>query len=398
MDITIHPRKLHGTVPAIPSKSHAHRLLICAALSDGPVDLICPVINEDICATVTCLNALGAQIQQTNTGYRIIPIGVPPKKAQLHCKESGSTLRFLLPVVGALGIDATFLLEGRLPERPLSPLWEELEKHGVNLTKPTKNTIRSQGKLQSDEYSIDGSVSSQYITGLLFALAIIGNGSHLTITGSVESQPYISLTEQVMRHFQIDTGNLSFHDCYPFRAVNSIICERDWSNAAFFVGSNALGNHVSVCGLSDNSPQGDRAITILTEQLKKHTDIDGRDIPDLIPILSVIAAANQGAAFHHIGRLRFKESDRVAAVAQMLEQLGAEVRINGDSMYVFPAGFHSCIIDSKNDHRIAMAAAIASTCASGPVTITDAECVKKSYPGFWEDFKKLGGCYEQYIR
>lgn len=397
MDITIYPRKLQGTISAIPSKSHAHRLLICAALSDQPVDLICPVVNEDICATVSCLNALGAQIQQTGNGYHIIPISIPPTTAQLHCRESGSTLRFLLPVAGALGVDALFVMEGRLAERPLSPLCEELEKHGVRISKPAKNTLRSLGRLQGGEYAIDGSVSSQYITGLMFALAIIGNGSHLSIKGSTESRPYIALTEQVLQQFQVETANYVFNNCYPFHSEKTITCEGDWSNAAFFIGSNALGNEVSVCGLSDHSRQGDRAIRELSEKLKCHAIIDGRDIPDLIPVLSVIAAANQGADFLNIGRLRLKESDRVAAIAQMLEKLGAKVCVDGDSMFVFPAVFKSCTIDSKNDHRIAMAAAIASTYALGPVTITGAECVKKSYPGFWEDFKKLGGHYEQYI-
>ena len=171
MDITITPRKLRGSITAIPSKSQAHRLLICSAFADGPTKLICPDTNRDIEATADCLNALGAKITRTADGYLAEPITQVPETAVLNVCESGSTLRFMLPIAGALGVDATFRMAGRLPQRPLSPLWEEMERMGCSLSRPSENTIRCRGKLQPGDYSIDGSVSSQFITGLLFALS-----------------------------------------------------------------------------------------------------------------------------------------------------------------------------------------------------------------------------------
>ena len=171
MDITIQPGALRGTIPAIPSKSHAHRLLICAAFADSESELICPETNQDIEATAQCLNSLGAEISRTKEGYNVIPIRMLPVSAELNCGESGSTLRFMLPIVGALGIDTVFNMEGRLPKRPLSPLWEEMERMGCQLSRPSPNQLRCQGKLRSGSYQIDGSISSQYVPGLLFALS-----------------------------------------------------------------------------------------------------------------------------------------------------------------------------------------------------------------------------------
>ena len=193
MDITIQPKKLRGTVRVIPSKSQAHRYLICAALSGSPTVILCAETNRDMDATAECLNALGADIRRTDDGYHVIPIRQVPEQATLPCHDSGSTLRFLLPVAGALGVDATFLMEGRLPQRPLSPLWEEMERMGCSLSRPTPDTIRCTGTLRRGEYTIAGNVSSQYISGLLFAHRILG-GCTLTVTGKVESAPYIEMT------------------------------------------------------------------------------------------------------------------------------------------------------------------------------------------------------------
>ena len=183
MDITIHPRKLRGDITVIPSKSQAHRCLICAAFADGPTQLHCEETNRDIEATADCLRALGARISRTDSGYLVDPICALPESAILNCCESGSTLRFMLPIVGALGVDTVFQMEGRLPYRPLSPLWEEMERMGCQLSRPTENTILCQRKLTCGEYLINGSISSQYITGLLFALALIPGKSKLNVTG-----------------------------------------------------------------------------------------------------------------------------------------------------------------------------------------------------------------------
>ena len=386
MDITIHPGKLRGTVTAIPSKSQAHRLLICAAFADGPTNLICADTNQDIEATANCLQALGADIQRTHDGYRVSPVKQLPETAQLHCRESGSTLRFLLPIVGALGVNATFHMEGRLPQRPLSPLWEEMERMGCTLTRPTENTIVCYGKLKSGTYNIPGNVSSQFISGLLLAFSLMEEPGTLNITGKLESAPYVDMTRDALAMFP------------KHRTPGTIAVEGDWSNSAFFLAAKVLGNDIAVEYLSAHSKQGDRAVTFWLTALKDHCTLSAADIPDLVPILAVLAAANNGAVFTDIQRLRLKESDRVASVIAMLEALGGKAEATEDALTVYGTGFTGGTVNSFNDHRIVMSAAIAATVCSGDVTILGAEYVSKSYPKFFEEYRRLGGNYEQYLR
>ena len=399
MDITVYPGLLKGTIEAIASKSQAHRALICAAFADRNTTIICNQLNEDIEATALCLQELGATIQRTQDGYIVHPIKQSPQTAKLDCRESGSTLRFMLPVAGALGIDVTFQLSGRLPNRPLSPLWEEMERMGCRLSRPTANTIRCQGKLSAGTYYIDGGVSSQFITGLLLALPLIHGDSHIHITGDIESLPYIHMTQQVMQQFGVNTQDLNLKGCQPFSSPGTYTVEGDWSNAAFFLAANCLGNQVQVEGLNHASLQGDMACKeILSSLTKTNATVYCKDIPDLVPILSVVAAHFHGATFHQISRLRLKESDRVQTVLDMLHGMGIHADAAEHSMHIPGGRFSGCIVDSANDHRIAMATAIAATVASDPVTILGADCVKKSYPSFWNEFRRLGGHYEQYIR
>lgn len=389
MDLTINPNKLSGTVTAIPSKSQAHRYLICAAFADNETTLICPETNRDIEATADCLNALGASIVRTRDGYHIDPIRKVPERAILNCCESGSTLRFMLPIVGALGVDAVFQMEGRLPQRPLSPLWEEMERMGCSLSRPTAATLRCSGKLRPGSYSIDGSVSSQYITGLLFALSLIQGENPLEITGKTESKPYIELTKAAMALF----------DAPRYRSPGHIEVEGDWSNGAFFLAANELDSELSIRGLERTSVQGDRAILANLKRMDTGCPvIDVSDIPDLVPIMAVVAAAKHGAIFTNIRRLRLKESDRVATVMEMIENLGGKAEASDDSLAIHGTGLVGGTVDSHNDHRIAMAAAIAATVCKEPVTILGAEAVNKSYPKFWDEYRRLGGNYEQHIR
>ena len=396
MDITISPRRLRGDLTVIPSKSQAHRLLICAAFSDKPTLLQCAETNRDIEATADCLTALGAKIIRTDSGYTVFPVKAVPEQAELHCRESGSTLRFLLPVAGALGVDALFTMEGRLPQRPLSPLWEEMERMGCTLTRPTSDTIRCTGKLRPGAYRIDGGISSQYITGLLLALSLLGSGSQLEITGKAESRPYIEMTKAAISLFGGDPdhpGEKRFH------SPGAVSVEGDWSNGAFFLAANELGSHLNPRGLDPDSPQGDRAVLGILPLLRSGAPrVSAADIPDLVPILSVAAASNHGAVFTDIRRLRMKESDRVASVMAMLKSLGGRAEADDNTLTVFPSGFTGGVVDSFNDHRIAMSAAIAATVCTGPVTVLGAECVSKSYPGFWEEYRRLGGNYEQHVR
>ena len=295
----------------------------------------------------------------------------------------------MLPIVGALGVDGTFLMSGRLPKRPLSPLWEEMERMGCSLSRPTENTLRCTGKLQPGTYSIDGGVSSQYITGLLFALSRIRGDCQLEITGHTESKPYIDLTHAAMKLFQAPN----------YHSPGCIDVEGDWSNGAFFLAASELGCKLSIQGLDPASVQGDRAIADhLASMRTGHPVIDASDIPDLVPIMAVVASTKQGADFTHIQRLRLKESDRVEATISMIRSLGGEAQATEDTLTVYGTGLRGGRVDSQNDHRIAMATAIAATICREPVTIYGAEAVNKSYPKFWEEYRRLGGNYEQHIR
>ena len=396
MDITLFPAPLRGEITPIPSKSQAHRLLILAAFADAPSELLCAETNRDIEATADCLNALGADIRRTDTGYIVHPVRALPEKAVLNCCESGSTLRFLLPVAGTLGVDTTFLLEGRLPQRPLSPMWEEMERMGCSPSRPTPNTIHCTGKLRPGHYTIDGGVSSQYITGFLLALSLLDSPSVLEITGKLESAPYVDLTKDALRRFCADPEHPGL--C-KLHSPGTLSVEADWSNAAFFLAANALGSHLDIQGLNPNSAQGDRAAAwLLPELTRKALTIDASDIPDLVPILSVTAACFQGATFTNIRRLRLKESDRVASVIAMLEALGGHAEAGDNTLHIFGTGLVGGTVDSVNDHRIAMSAAIAAIRCTEPVTILSAQCVQKSYPKFFDEYRRLGGRYEQYLR
>ena len=398
MNIKIFPGKLQGNITAIPSKSQAHRLLICAAFSDGQTKLICRETNQDIEATVRCLNALGVDILRTNDGYVITPVKTIPRTVTMDCGESGSTLRFILPVVCALGIDATIKMSGRLPYRPMSPLWEELERMGCRLSRPTETTIQTSGKLCPGSYIIPGNISSQFISGLLFALALIEGESEIQITGILESKPYVTMTQKALAYFGVKTTDLHVNGSFPFHTPGKLQVEGDWSNAAFFLTATALGSKVTVENLDRDSSQGDRAIADLLVPEDKRPVISAADIPDLVPILAVFFSAKNGAVFTDIGRLRLKESDRVASVCNMLASLGIRTESNETTLTVYAGKFTAGTVNTYADHRIAMAAAIAATVAEGPVIIQGAECVAKSYPAFWQEFKALGGNYEQYIR
>ena len=398
MDICITPKKLYGNINAIPSKSQAHRMLICAAFSDQPTTLICPETNRDIEATANCLTALGAGITWLSNGYRVKPIEEVPFRASLPCQDSGSTLRFLLPIAGALGVDTVFQMTGRLPQRPLTPLWEEMERMGCTLTHPTADTIRCTGRLRSGEYAINGTVSSQFITGLLFALSLLPGQSRLQVLGKLESAPYVSMTLAAMERFGISCNDYCFPGNGRFHSPGTVTVEGDWSNAAFFLAAQALGSPIQVGNLNPDSPQGDRVCARLLPELKDKLTISAADIPDLVPILAVTAAANQGAVFTDIGRLRLKESDRVASVMDMLRALGGQAEADETTLTVYGTGLHGGTVDSHNDHRIAMSAAIAATVCDSPVTILGAQCVEKSYPKFFTDYTSLGGQYEQYLR
>ena len=409
MNLTISPASLSGVIPAIPSKSMAHRLLICAALAGTPTALDCQGTSKDIEATAACLSAMGAAVCRRDGGFEIAPRPAQ-SPCTLPCGESGSTLRFLLPVAAALGLDAVFHMEGRLPQRPLSPLDRELEAHGAVLSRPEPDALRCTGLLRAGNYTLPGNVSSQYISGLLFALPLLDGPSTLTVTGTVESAPYIAMTLDALRQFgvAVTVENQVYHiPACGYQSPGQAAVEGDWSNAAFWLCAGALGRGITVTGLNPDSLQGDRAIFELLGRFGAKTegcftasagplrplDIDAAAIPDLVPVLSVAAAAAPGTTrIYNAGRLRIKESDRIESVWRLLTNLGAEAVQTEDGLLIRGGRrLTGGVVDSCNDHRIAMAAAVASSLCTGPVTVLDAGAVAKSYPEFWKDFERLGG-------
>ena len=412
MDIMITPSNLAGGLNAIASKSHAHRVLICAALSSGETAINLSHTSRDIEATVSCLQNLGARISRKDGILRVTP-GAVPKQAQLDCEESGSTLRFLLPIAAALCETVAFSGAGRLPERPLSPLMEEMESHGVNFSNrhlPFRVTKMQSGGV----FTLPGDVSSQYISGLLMAAPLLHDDVFIKLTSALESAGYVDMTIAAMTQFgvtvEVSEDGFAVAGGQRYISPGTADIEGDWSNAAFWLTAGALSGGILCGNLSLESKQGDQAITgilaamgadvkwrdgFMTVSPKplKGTVIDAADIPDLVPILAVAASVADGETLiKNAARLRLKESDRLDSVSDMLCSLGAEIEELPDGLLIHgKPQLRGGAVDSWGDHRIAMAAAVAACVCREPVIIKDAQAVEKSYPGFWDDYKKLGG-------
>ena len=414
MNVTLRGGGRSGCVRIPASKSQAHRLLICAALGDRPVSVLCDGMNADIHATIRCLEALGASVRpHEGNALFVTPVSaVPEGERVLNCGESGSTLRFLLPVVGALGAQANFLREGRLPQRPLAPLDRELACHCMTLCEDG-TALHVSGKLTGGDFVIPGNVSSQYISALLFALPILPEDSTLTVTGRLESAPYVDMTEDALClsgiRLEKENQTYSIPGGQHFALPERVTVEGDWSSAAFFLCMGALSTQgVRVEGLAGNSAQGDRAILSLLRDFGATVEeqdgavnvrrgealhpcvIDASATPDLVPTLSALAAAVPGETrIENAARLRLKESDRLRTTAAMLTALGASVQELPDGLVIRGGGLHGGVVDAANDHRIAMAAAVAACAAAGDVTVLGAECIEKSYPSFWTDLAQM---------
>lgn len=405
--------RLSGQVPAISSKSEAHRALICAALSDKPSDITCTYTNNDILATVSCLNSLGADISYKNGVFHIEPIYEPVADARLDCGESGSTLRFMLPIVAALGVHASIYMSGRLPQRPLSPLYELLSDNGARLSKQGSVPLEVSGKFVGGDCTIAANISSQFISGLLFALPLCSTLSTITLTDKIESEDYISMTLDAQRRFSVDIkqdGAKFIIDAGQRYSPKGNVCiGGDWSNAAFFLCAGALSEDgVCVSGLDLSSHQGDKrildvlksmgaditakndSVTVKRGELKG-IELDASNIPDLVPIIATVASVSRGkSVIYNAGRLRLKESDRIESVCNMLSSLGSDITPTDDGMVIY--GKESLAggrVDSCSDHRIAMSAAIASTVCKNAVVIDNFEAVNKSYPDFKKHFLSL---------
>jgi len=421
MTVTLSPGPLGGSVRAVPSKSAAHRLLIAAALADRPTRVDFPQSSQDIEATLRCLTGLGAGISRDAHGVTVTPIprSGPAGPCVLDCGESGSTLRFLVPVAGALGARAVFLLAGRLARRPMEPLAGELARHGCTLDlDPEAGTLTVSGQLTPGDYALPGNVSSQFFTGLLFALPLLEGESALRVEGELESASYIDLTLDALRKFGLTPSPLDRPGWrvppQGFVSPGAVTVEGDWSNAAPWLCMGVLaGDGVTVTGLDNDSLQGDRAVCAVLARLggeitqygtsvtarpgrREATVIDAKNIPDLVPVLAAAASVCPGTVrFTGAARLRLKESDRLETTARTLNALGGRVEETEDGLLVTGVPrLAGGTVDAAGDHRIAMLAAVASVVCEGPVTITGAQAVGKSYPTFWGEVASLGKTVE----
>lgn len=395
-NVIITPSLLSGKIVVPPSKSISHRMLICGALAKGKSEIKGLLDCADTNATIDILRRFGAKINLKGNDAEVFGIERADSGVRADCSESGSTLRFLIPVAAALGIEASFEGKGKLPERPITPYFTELTKNGI-IFETEKMPYKISGRLKSGEYTLAGDISSQFITGLLFALPLLNGDSRIVLTSPLQSKPYVDITIHCLNKFGIEIEEVK--DGYFVRGGQSYkpcSCEieADMSQAAFFITANALGSDIEIVGLNPRSLQGDRAILDIVKESKGNAfNVDASQIPDLVPILAVLAAFSKGTShITNCERLRIKECDRLAAISGELNRLGAKVKENPDSLVIEGVeSIHGGECETYNDHRIPMALAIASTRSTEPITLKNAECVSKSYPDFFEDFRSIGG-------
>ncbi len=418
MDINICAPKLSGTIAIKASKSVMHRALICAALSEGISLLKNCYISHDITATMEILTKLGATFSVVGDNIKVCGIAKKPitDNLILNANESGSTIRFLIPIAAALGYDAIFTGENRLKTRPLDIYKEVLGENGVSVDYDGELPFTVSGKLCANNFPMHGNISSQFISGMLFALPLLNGDSSVEVIPPFESRGYVDITCDVLQQFGVTInshentyslqGNQSYNAC-------DYTVEGDYSQAAFFLVANCLGAKLNITNLNENSLQGDKQIldilknigvdisfingTVKTNCTKLQSfDIDAANIPDLVPILCVLASFCDGVStIKNVERLKIKESDRIKSSLELINALGGCASYDGEAITIHPCTeFSGGVIDTQNDHRIAMSAAIASIKSTAPVIIKGAECVNKSYPDFFTDIKMLGGVFD----
>lgn len=424
----ITPSFLQGKIQVPPSKSVSHRAIICAALAKGESIISNIILSDDIKATIAGLKNLGAQIEvlpETVNRYLVKVRGglkVDEKAGEIDCWESGSTLRFLIPIAAALGNETVFMGRGRLIDRPLNIYYELFEKQKFPYqTSSNKLPLCLQGKLQAGEYKLRGDVSSQFITGLMFALPLLAGDSKIVLTSELQSKGYIDLTIQTLQAFGIKIGYTADYQTIDIKGGQQYKCtdyriEADYSQAAFWLVAACLGNEVQCAGLNKDSLQADKAILDIIQSLggeliwvasdtvlcRAHKltgiTIDVGDCPDLVPILAVLGSLIQGETkIVNAARLRIKESDRLAAITSELKKLGAQIVESGDELII--CGQQKLLgageLDAWADHRIAMALAIATIRCELANTLNGWQSVSKSYPDFWQEYQSLGGKIQQ---
>lgn len=406
MNIRIRPVPLHGAVTPPPSKSQAHRLILCAALAEGRSIIRNLAFSQDIRATLGCVSALGASWTEQESGV-IAVNGIGGREftgalPHLDCGESGSTLRFLIPVALAVAGGAEFSGRGRLMQRPQKPYFDLFDQMGIKYEQKD-DRLRVEGRLRAGEYRMAGNVSSQFFTGLLYALPLLEGQSQIIPTTALESEDYIRMTIQAQKLAGLSVEELPGGgyavqgQCY--RPMD-VAVEADWSQAGFWYAAKNLGSDLTICGMDEQSLQGDRRIAEFAALLGREGDreIDASQCPDLVPPLAAMAALRRGdCRITGAARLRIKESDRLSAVTAALNAMGARVEEFPEELLIHGAGSlkGGAVIDCCNDHRIAMMCAVAATRAKGGETVLQgAECVRKSYPDFWQVYRALGGDFD----
>ena len=396
MILKIKKGKASGTMIAPPSKSMAHRYLICGGLCEGTSIISGIDKSEDVLATIDCLQAIGAKIRWQGSDVHITganPICTDGAKA-LNCRESGSTQRFFVPLCLVNDGEAVMTGEEGLFKRPLGVYEKICAEQGITF-RQSENSLYLNGKLTAGEYKVKGNISSQFISGLLFALPLLQEDSKISILPPIESRPYINLTISALEKFGVqvkwlDEKTIFVKGGQTYRSTNTAV-EGDYSNAAFFAALNALDSAITIGGLDPDSLQGDKAYERYLEMLLTGTPtIHLGDCPDLGPVLMAVAAAKNGAVFDDTRRLKIKESDRGACMAEELKKFGTDVAVYENSIVVYPTAFHApkSALNGHNDHRIVMSLSVLLTLTGG--TIEGAEAVKKSLPDFFERLKALG--------
>lgn len=396
MKVKILPSKTSGEVSAPPSKSFAHRYLIGSVLSRGKCVIKNIADSDDISATLSCIEQLGGSVTKDGNIVTVIPTNEKQiENAVFDCKESGSTLRFFIPVVLATGAkNCTFSGSERLLARGIKEYEKLFENSDVKINSDEKS-IEVNGTLSAGNYEISGEVSSQYTTGMLFALSVLDGKSTLKITGNAESRAYVDMTIKVLKDFGADITETEKN----FFEINGkgrlspgeFTVEGDWSNAAFLIALSRLVGTISVSGLNENSVQGDRFCTAAFDALDgENAEIDLKDCPDLAPILFSYAAYKNGGKFINTRRLRVKESDRANVMAEELKKFGANVKVYENSVEIEKTQLKPPIVPlcGHNDHRIVMALSVLAAVLGAE--IDGAEAVNKSYPDFFRVIKKAG--------
>lgn len=398
MKITIVPRRLEGEITPPPSKSYAHRYVLAAALAQGKSVIKNIDLSQDVEATLQAVSAFGAGFKYENRQVTIENSGFVKNEPEVDCAESGSTLRFLIPVMLAVCGGARFSGRGRLMQRPLEPYKELFPQKGILWE--AGEQLNVSGVLKGGTYPIRGDISSQFITGLLYALPLLGEDSTAVLTTPLESRPYVDMTLDVLDQAGVQIENRDYGEFFipgnqKYRS-RAYAVESDYSQAAFYYVANALDSRIQIGGMNFDSVQGDREILNIIKKLEQpgFVPLDMGEVPDLVPIVSVLAALRSGkeTKIFNAARLRLKESDRLDAMTQELSKLGADISQRADGLEIMGVDFLSGgEVDAHNDHRIAMALAIGATRAAAPVIISGAESVNKSYPDFWKDYQMLGG-------